>query len=567
MREKEYLALNNPLIYIFIIFITCAYTFEVYQYNRLLAALTASSLFILLMLKKRPVVIAILAVFILVAYLDNHFYYSYIPAAKEEVRITKLNSGYGIGEIKGRLVSITIDDGAINVGDKIKAEGSFIADPTFTKGIIGIYRINKYKVMQKDLISYLSSIRRGIYQSINEKLGERKAALLSSMAFGYTDNIDQDDRDDLGNLGISHIIAVSGLHLAIVYMLLKKIFKVPAALALTLIYVLFTGASASTIRAYVMVLLMELGFILRRNYNPLAALSFAGIVSLIIKPYYIFNLGFALSFSAALGIILFNKRINKKLYKLPAVIRDTAAVSLSAQIFTLPISIIYFSEYSFNFLLGNMLAIPLMNILIILGIILIFTWKVPLIFNYILYLCHYLIRIEDYIIMVLGRISMDKLIIHWSAAAFFIAFLITYYFYQKGYKKFIYFPIIVLIYVIITDYSLVPSIKNYRDGGLLISYKGQKQLIIYNEEAEVDKLSRKSLCNKVLYKNHFKKIVISRDIILSRKGENYLMETNKGEYILKVNYGKANGGYDIIDFIKGDITEIKVFDDDGIMYK
>ena len=60
-----------------------------------------------------------------------------------------------------------------------------------------------------------------------------------------------------------------------------------------------------------MIVILNLGNVVKRNYNPLAALSLAGIVLLLMKPYYIYNLGFVLSFLATLGIILFNKNLNK----------------------------------------------------------------------------------------------------------------------------------------------------------------------------------------------------------------------------------------------------------------
>ena len=95
---------------------------------------------------------------------------------------------------------------------------------------------------------------------------------------------------------------------SLIYSLLKKILGVKISLGITLIYVLFSGALAPAIRAYIMIVIMNIGKVVKRNYNPLAAISLSGIILLLMKPYYIYNLGFILSFLATLGIILFNKR-------------------------------------------------------------------------------------------------------------------------------------------------------------------------------------------------------------------------------------------------------------------
>ena len=161
--------------------------------------------------------------------------------------------------------------------------------------------------------------------------------------------MDQDYKSLMKNLGISHIISISGMHLALVYSILRKVFGVKLSLIIAFIYVLFTGAPASAIRAYIMILILNLGIVFKRNYSSLAAISLAGIILLLIKPYEIYDLGFIFSFLATLGIILFNKKLNKMLYKLPNSLRNTVAISISAQIFTFPIILLYFNEISLNF--------------------------------------------------------------------------------------------------------------------------------------------------------------------------------------------------------------------------
>ena len=328
---------------------------------------------------------------------------------------------------------------------------------------------------------------------------------------------------------------------------------------MALVYVLFSGASAPAVRAYIMIVILNLGKIVKRNYNPLASLSLAGIILLLMKPYYIYNLGYVLSFLATLGIILFNKDLNKKLYKLPNSIRNTIAISLSAQILTLPIIILYFNEVSLNFIVGNIVVIPFINVLVVLGNILIFIVEISSVFNYIMYVCHYIIKYIDIIMYKIDNMSFDLIYFHYTVAYFYISLLITYYFYKKGFKRFIYYPLIIFFYILVLIYSPLPKIRYYNEGGLLISYKGDRVLIQTKDEIDEEKLMAVSLANNIY--EDFNEVNIKGKIKIKKYGENYILHTKNNKYLLFVNYENLNNEYDIIDFRKGDIKEVMFFND------
>ena len=112
----------------------------------------------------------------------------------------------------------------------------------------------------------------------------------------------------------------------------------------------------------------------------------------------------------------------------------------------------------------------------------------------------------DNIMNFFDKITIDIFYIYYGAAYFYIAMLITYYFYKNGYKQFIYYPIIVFIYVLIMVYSPVVNIKYYNEGAMVISFRGKRALIQYNEEEDNDKLKKITLCEKML-NNDFKKYI------------------------------------------------------------
>lgn len=554
---------NNPLPYIFIVFMLSYFSYEMYSKNTILASFYVVSFFVFIMYFKGKYIMFILALFFIVALNNIIYFYNYTPGEIEEVRITEVKNYYGKGEINGRIVSLSNVNEKIEVGNKLLVKGKFTENKNIGTGVIGDYKIEDYKILKSDFIDKLYKRRKYVFESIESKLGERKAALITSVSFGYKSELNEDHKELMKNLGISHVISISGLHLVLVYSVLRRLLGVKLSLVLALVYVLFSGASAPAVRAYIMIVILNVGKIVKRNYNPIAALSLSGIILILEKPYYIYNLGFVLSFLATLGIILFNKDLNKKLYKLPNSIRNTIAISLSAQILTLPVIILYFNEVSLNFIVGNIIVIPFINVLVVLGNILIFIVEIPSIFNYIMYICHYIIKYIDIIMYKIDNMSLDLMYFHYTVAYFYISLLMTYYFYKKGFKRFLYYPLIIFFYILVAIYSPLPKIRYYNEGGLLISYKGDRVIIQTKDEVDKEKLAMISLSDYIY--EEIDEINIGKIVKLKKYGENYILQTVNNEYLLFVNYESLNNEYDIIDFRKGDLKEIKIFNDEIII--
>ena len=558
MRDERDIGLNNPLQYIFIAFILSSFFYKTYSSDKLLAIIIVSSFLCLLLFYKGMTIGIILTLFFVVGLYNNILFYDYTLREIEEIRVESIKSYYVIGKASGRLVYLDIEKEDLKVGDKILAKGKFKSEKDISRGIIGEYEVNSYTVEKKDLISKLYNQREILYNAIKSRLGQRKAGFITSVAFGYSEALDSEDRADMKVFGISHAVAVSGLHMALVYGMLKSVFGAKISLVIAFLYVLFTGASPSTVRAFTMIFIMNFALVVKRNYNSLAAISLAGIILLLKNPYDLFALGFQLSFLATLGIILFNKNINKKLYKLPQYFRKAISVSISSQILTIPVLIYSFSEFSLNFLIGNILILPFINILVVLGNSLLIVYKFKFIFNYVLYLCYFCIKAIDNIMDFLWSYKIEVLYLNFTVAYFYSILLITYYFYKKNYKRFIILPIMALIYIGIITYNPVPNIKYYREGGILVSFKGERVLIQTKSIIDKIKLKRITMADKV-YKEFFK-INIGDNIRIRKESKNYILDIDGKEYMLLVNKEKINGEYDIIDFSTGELQEVIIFD-------
>ena len=179
-----------------------------------------------------------------------------------------------------------------------------------------------------------------------------------------------------------------------------------------------------------------------------------------------------------------------------------------------------------------------------------------------MYICHYIIKYIDIIMYKIDNMSFDLVYFHYTVAYFYIALLTAYYFYKRGFKRFIYYPLIVAGYIMILIYSPFPKIRYYYEGAIFISYRGDRLAIQTKNIVDKEKIKSITLSNKLI--DELYEINIGGEIKLKKEGKNYILKTNNKEYLLFVNYEEVDGGYDIIDFRKGDIKEITVFKDNII---
>lgn len=536
---------TNILLYIFIVFILSSCIFLLYYKDKWLAMILVSCFFIFFILYKKIDLFIILILFFLVPIINNIAYYSLEIKSVEEIRIISLNSYGGVGEIRGRKAYLSGNLSDLSLGDRIIANVELNKDINIEKGIIGEIKIDDFNKLDIDIKGKIYRFRENIFKEISEKLGSRRAALITSMSFGYTEFLDREDEISMKNLGVLHAVSVSGLHMVLVYSILKKLLGRNIAPIVAVVYVIFTGAAVSTIRSYIMLLCLSLAVPLRRNYNPLAGLSLAGIILILYKPYSIFEVGFQLSFLSTLGIILFNKRFNKAFYKLPKTVREGVAISLASQVFTFPFLILYFREFSLGFLAGNLILIPLMNAVVILGNLLALTVKIKFIFNYLSFIAYYATLALDILSEKLLSILPSVLYVNEIIAVSYIVVIFSSYFYKKGYKNIVYFPIVILMYVYFNIYSPLPKLEYYKDGIISVSYKGDRSIFALKDNVDLEKYKIITLSTNE-YKD-FNKININYGVELEKNNKDILIKNNYNRHLIKLSRGKIDYNYDIID--------------------
>ncbi len=225
--------------------------------------------------------------------------------------------------------------------------------------------------------------------------GNKKVTgIAEALLIGYKEDLDKDVVQAYSNTGVVHIIAISGMHLGLIYVglvwlftrlpVIKKspIAKVFLILACLWLFSLITGASASVLRSAVMFTVVIFGkefFKQASVYNSLASSAF---LLLCYNPFLLWDVGFQLSYFAIVGIVWLQKPIQHLWYtkhKAMAYLWEMCSITIAAQILTLPICIYYFHQLPTTFLFTNLICVPLSTLILFAEIAIIVSASIPVI--------------------------------------------------------------------------------------------------------------------------------------------------------------------------------------------
>lgn len=241
----------------------------------------------------------------------------------------------------------------------------------------------------RTISSYFLEIRNHLSSIIDRYLTGQEAAVAKGLILGDRSAIEAETTRMFGNTGVTHILAVSGMHVAILVLILNYILQlfpkyitkkqaVLISLLLVWFYSLMTGFSASVARAAWMFTFISAGTLLSRRYYPINGLLFSALVILIISPFSLYDIGFQLSYAAMIGIYTFYPYLKNQLYfknKWIRTIWEGTALSIAAQLITTPLAIYYFHQFPNYFLLTNIALSAYSLVVLSLGLgLLVFNW-------------------------------------------------------------------------------------------------------------------------------------------------------------------------------------------------
>ncbi|WP_010238873.1 ComEC/Rec2 family competence protein [Clostridium arbusti] len=482
--------MDKPLIYFCISMAIGCFCALILQNNLLLDVAIATSFLICMFLTCEKKYFFIITGFFIVGFLSFNLYFNINLNNKTTyvVRIITKNKFYAIGSYEGRNINLSGNILDVNQGEKITITGDFKREIDFKSGSIGTLKVKEVKQKQNDMISKLYSFRKDIYRKFYWRLGENNTAKIMSVAFGDTSYLSLEDKYDFKKLGIVHVISVSGLHIIIIFKALESFLNLEISILVAAIYAIFTGAQAATIRSLIMIIILKLSKKFSKNYDTYSSLSMAAMLLLFVKPYYIIDIGFALSFLSTLGISLFYKKLSKTLYKLPNKINESISLTLSAQSLSMPYVLFTIKNFALGFLLGDFFLIPLYSILVVLANIALVTSFIRPIFN--------IMCIPINIIMIainggtalLMKIAPPMIYFSYINIIFILSLYLCYMFVKKGYSKFKFAPIILFLSMLVYQYNFLPKIEHVSlksGSGFIVRYKG-KDILVSNYKIKDD---------------------------------------------------------------------------------
>src|SRR6187399_1267692 len=214
---------------------------------------------------------------------------------------------------------------------------------------------------------FINTSRANVLSILRKNIkGEKELGLAEALLIGYKDDLDKTLVQSYSNTGVVHVIAISGLHLGLIYWLLTWFFKplqkrktfkwIRPVLILTGLWLfsLLAGAQPSVLRSSFMFTCIVLGDSFARKSSIYNTLALSALLLLCINPYWIWDVGFQLSYAAVLSIVIFMQPIYHWFYiknKTLDFIWKLNAVTIAAQILTVPIGIYHFHQFPLNFLL------------------------------------------------------------------------------------------------------------------------------------------------------------------------------------------------------------------------
>ena len=230
-------------------------------------------------------------------------------------------------------------------------------------------------------------------------------AVASALILGQEDMLDSETLQAYSGTGVMHILSVSGLHVGVIYIVinfllgfLKKegtqlYLKITLILITIWAYALLTGMSPPVLRSAAMFTFISIGTASKRFVDIINSLAVSAFALLLYDPLMISNIGFQLSYLAIVGIVFINKPIAglfEPRSRIGGLIWDLIAVSLAAQIATVPLTLLYFHQFPMYFIPANMIAIPLSFVAIYAGLSV-------LLFSCVPWLNHFLGMMTNYI--------------------------------------------------------------------------------------------------------------------------------------------------------------------------
>lgn len=366
---------------------------------------------------------------------------------------------------------------------------------------------------------------------------EAAVQIAKALLLGQKADLDEEIGEAYATAGAMHILAVSGLHVGIIYGFFFLFFKphqmrgykraVILAMVVVLIwfYAAITGLSPSVLRAATMFTFISMAQIKSRNPSIFNPLALSALVLLVYDPFLVYAVGFQLSYTALLGILLFQPMIAKLWYpdaKWLSYLWDIITVGIAAQLATFPLAIHYFNVFPTYFMLSNLLAIPGAFVIMSLGIPFLLFSTFPLlasVMGYLLDVALQLLNAGIFSLQHLPFAKIDQIYIQLPEMILIWVFLFFVYLLAETRKK----PVLILVFVtlfLLSGFRVYKTFlkinQNYLviyrlEGGMALDYTYRGDLYSMAWQVKPDEFTYEILPHRIKVTGTSGKFLVVRD--------------------------------------------------------
>lgn len=357
------------------------------------------------------------------------------------VRVNSIFDGVKHINTKEKTVLKIIGANDINLGYRVKFNGKLNIPQRNTNPMLFNYRLNlltnkiyttstikNYSIVEIDSTNISlkhrmkANFTNKIEESFDNNLKIKNSSLMKSIVLGEYSYLQEDDISKYRDLGLAHILAVSGLHIGIIagfilFVLanigVKKSYNVLVTLSIIWTYGFLIGFPPSLLRANIMINILFISQLQAEAYDIYNSLSFAAFILLLINPLWIFNLGFQLSFLATLSIVVLTPRIREIFYPYKNKIIYLLSATLGVQIGLLPIQAYYFNRIPIISILSNLIIAPILSFCLIVGGLMVgSSYFLPILNFPIGKFLDIILDVQAYLVSILSKVPWGNLKIH-----------------------------------------------------------------------------------------------------------------------------------------------------------
>ncbi len=378
-------------------------------------------------------------------------------------------------------------------------------------------------------------------------------AVAAAILLGYDDSLPYDLRQKYVAAGAMHILCVSGLHVGVIFMVfsymlfflndskkLQRFVKQILLLFLIWFYAMLAGLASSILRATIMLSFVIIGNIINRKGVLLNSLAASAFILLCVNPANLFDIGFLLSYSAVIGIVVLQKPISKIFYfkyNIFNKIWEITSVAIAAQIVTIPFTIYYFHQFPIYFWLSNLFMTPVSSIVIIGGMIMLLIFFIPYINNIVAFVVSKMIYVMNFGVSWIESLPYSIVKgLYIDELQFFILLLILLaILFFSEFKS-----VNILIFIMtMTCVFLIMNINN------LCKQNAQKEIVIYsiNNVTAIDFINGRthllmtnsaSINDKSIFSYNIENFLVSRGVFQNGKTK-LLVEDFDEDFVKKLN--------------------------------